>query len=92
MSLTASPVHDLSRGPLATGPFLLAACSPTGPDRGVRLPLPPPPEPPYRGLRPQGPLPAACAVRRPPGPCALLRSSWLLPVLLPCGEWGGRGV
>lgn len=69
----------------------LQPASPTGADRGVRLPLSLPPEPPDRARAPQGPLPAAHPAHRPQGPGAVLRGRRLLLVLLPLGEWGGRG-
>lgn len=64
---------------------------PAGADRGVRLPLAPPPEPPDRALRPPGPLPAPHPAHRPPGPSAVLPGRRLLSVLLPGGEWGWSG-
>uniref|UniRef100_A0A8P0NXS1 Endosomal/lysosomal proton channel TMEM175 n=1 Tax=Canis lupus familiaris TaxID=9615 RepID=A0A8P0NXS1_CANLF len=56
-----------------------------GADRGVRLPLSLPPEPPDRARAPQGPLPAAHPAHRPQGPGAVLRGRRLLLVLLPLG-------
>nr|XP_025852717.1 endosomal/lysosomal potassium channel TMEM175 isoform X1 [Vulpes vulpes] len=54
-----------------------------GADRGVRLPLSLPPEPPDRARAPQGPLPAAHPAHRPQGPGAVLPGRRLLLVLLP---------
>ncbi|XP_059779780.1 endosomal/lysosomal proton channel TMEM175 isoform X2 [Balaenoptera ricei] len=59
--------------------------SPAGADRGLRLPLPPPAEPPDRALGPPGPLPAAHRGHHSPGPGAVLGCGRLLPLLLPSG-------
>ncbi|XP_047703081.1 endosomal/lysosomal proton channel TMEM175 isoform X2 [Prionailurus viverrinus] len=61
----------------------LHPAAPTGADRGVRVPLPPPPEPPDRELHPQDPVSAAHPGHRPQGPGLVFRCCWLLPVFLP---------
>lgn len=75
------------RGPLPCS----AARSPAGAHRGVRVPLPAPPEPPDRGLRAPGRVPEARLAHRAPRPRAVFGRCWLLAVLLSGGEWAAEG-